>query len=170
MQLWIGDDLVESMAPKPEPAPEPEPVPVAVAAPPEPAPKEPPKVIPPPDEGNEERELALPTENRDLLWDIDLGVDLASISEKDFESLRKVELHLALRFGTKILPLQDVLGLRSGSVIELNHEIQQPAELLLGTKVVARGEVVIVDGNYGVRVTEVAKPKPRAEKALCANA
>ncbi len=174
LQLWISNDLVESMAPKPDPVPEPiavaAPSPEAGTPPPADAPKASTPIVPPVDEGNEERELAIPTENRDLLWDIDLGVDLASISEKDFDSLRKVELDLVLRFGTKILPLQDVLTLRSGSVIELNHEVQQPADLLLGDKVVARGEVVIVDSNYGVRVTEVARPKARAKKTLRANA
>ena len=40
-------------------------------------------------------------------------------------------------------------------MIELDKYVQDPAELLLGDRVVARGEVVVVDGNYGLRVTEV---------------
>jgi flagellar motor switch protein FliN/FliY len=53
--------------------------------------------------------------------------------------------------------------LTSGSVIELDRQVQEPADLLLGEKLIARGEVVIVDGNYGLRVTEVADPRQRLE-------
>jgi flagellar motor switch protein FliN len=44
-------------------------------------------------------------------------------------------------------------------VIELDKYVQDPAELLLGDRIIARGEVVVVDGNYGLRVTEVVDPK-----------
>jgi flagellar motor switch protein FliN len=69
--------------------------------------------------------------------------------------LENVEIDVTLQFGGRQLPLREIGGLRSGSVIELDKYIQDPAEILLGDRVVARGEVVIVDGNYGLRVTEV---------------
>lgn len=69
--------------------------------------------------------------------------------------LENVEIDVTLRFGERRLPLREIGELRSGSVIELDKSLQEPAELLLGDRVVARGEVVIVDGNYGLRVTEV---------------
>ncbi len=69
-----------------------------------------------------------------------------------------VELNVTLRFGQRTLPLREVLELSSGSVIELDHQVDEPVELLLDGKVVARGEAVIVDGNYGLRVTEVPQP------------
>lgn len=69
--------------------------------------------------------------------------------------LENVEIDVTLRFGERRLPLREIGELRSGSVIELDKSLQDPAELLLGDRVVARGEVVIVDGNYGMRVTEV---------------
>ncbi|MGA9813671.1 MAG: flagellar motor switch protein FliN [Terriglobales bacterium] len=69
--------------------------------------------------------------------------------------LENVEIDVTLRFGERRLPLREIGELRSGSVIELDKSLQEPAELLLGDRVVARGEVVIVDGNYGMRVTEV---------------
>ena len=55
--------------------------------------------------------------------------------------------------------LREIGELRSGSVIELDKYVQDPAELMLGDRVVARGEAVVVDGNYGLRVTEVVDPK-----------
>jgi flagellar motor switch protein FliN/FliY len=66
-----------------------------------------------------------------------------------------VELNVSLRFGQRQLPLRDVLELTSGSVVELDRLVDEPVELLLDGKVVARGEAIIVDGNYGLRVTEV---------------
>ena len=69
--------------------------------------------------------------------------------------LENVEIEVILQFGKRQLPLREIGELRSGSVIELDKNIQDPAELLLGDRVVARGEVVVVDGNYGLRVTEV---------------
>lgn len=69
-----------------------------------------------------------------------------------------VELNVALRFGQRQLPLREVLELTSGSVIELDRQVDDPVELLLDGKVIARGEAVIVDGNYGLRITEVPLP------------
>jgi flagellar motor switch protein FliN len=66
-----------------------------------------------------------------------------------------VELNVSLRFGQRQLPLREVLELTSGSVIELDRMVDEPVELLLDGKLVARGEAVIVDGNYGLRVTEI---------------
>lgn len=66
-----------------------------------------------------------------------------------------VELNVSLRFGQRQLPLREVLELSSGSVIELDRMVDDPVEMLLDGKVVARGEAVIVDGNYGLRVTEI---------------
>jgi flagellar motor switch protein FliN/FliY len=69
-----------------------------------------------------------------------------------------VELNVSLRFGQRQLPLREVLELVSGSVIELDRQVDDPVELLLDGKVIARGEAVIVDGNYGLRVTEIPQP------------
>jgi flagellar motor switch protein FliN len=69
-----------------------------------------------------------------------------------------VELEVSLRFGQRQLSLREVLELGSGSVVELDSEVDQPVELILDNRVIARGEAVIVDGNYGVRITEVLHP------------
>jgi flagellar motor switch protein FliN/FliY len=87
--------------------------------------------------------------------------NVAVSHEPNFDLLLGVNLNLTLRFGQRTLPLREVLELASGSVIELDHEVQEPADLLLGDKVIARGDVVIVDGNYGVRITEVADARQR---------
>ena len=69
-----------------------------------------------------------------------------------------VELNVTLRFGQRQLALREVLELSSGSVVELDRQVDEPIELILDGKVVARGEAVIIDGNYGMRVTQVLQP------------
>jgi flagellar motor switch protein FliN/FliY len=69
-----------------------------------------------------------------------------------------VELNVSLRFGQRRLPLSDILGLSSGSIVELDRMVDEPVELYLDGKLIARGEAVIVDGNYGLRVTEIPQP------------
>ena len=73
-------------------------------------------------------------------------------------SYTHLELNVLLRFGQREMPLRDVLDLASGSIIELDRQVDDPVELLLDGKVIARGEAVIVDGNYGLRVTEIPQP------------
>lgn len=74
--------------------------------------------------------------------------------------LLDVELNVTLRFGQRQLTLREVLELTGGSVVELDRQVEEPVELLLDGKVIARGEAVVVDGNYGLRVTEVMQPIP----------
>jgi len=69
-----------------------------------------------------------------------------------------VELNVTLRFGQRQLTLREVLELTSGSVVELDRQVEEPVELILDGVVVARGEAVVIDGNYGLRVTEVSHP------------
>jgi len=66
-----------------------------------------------------------------------------------------VEVEVTLRFGQRKLPLRQLVELNAGSVVELDKRVHEPVELLLRDKVFARGEVVIVEGHYGLRVTEV---------------
>ncbi|MGD0228293.1 MAG: FliM/FliN family flagellar motor switch protein [Terriglobia bacterium] len=79
------------------------------------------------------------------------------------ELLMDVELDVTLRFGERQMVLRDILDLSAGSVVELNQYVQDPVELLVGKKVIARGEVVVVDGNYGLRVMEIISPMERIE-------
>lgn len=66
-----------------------------------------------------------------------------------------LDLEVSLRFGARQMLLKDVMDLVPGSVLELDREIQDSADLLLEGKLIARGEVVIVNGNYGLRIAEV---------------
>lgn len=80
------------------------------------------------------------------------------VESKNLDLVLNVELNVTLRFGQRLLTLREVLDLTTGSVVELDRQVEEPIELLLDGKVIARGEAVVVDGNYGLRVTEVPQP------------
>jgi flagellar motor switch protein FliN/FliY len=82
----------------------------------------------------------------------------APIDENNLDLVLEVELNAVLRFGQRQLTLREVLGLKCGSVIELDRRVDEPVELLIDGRVFARGEASIVDGNYGLRVTEIVRP------------
>ena len=80
----------------------------------------------------------------------------STVSEADkLGFFMDLELEVTLRFGGRNLLLKDVLELGPGSVLELDRQVQDPADLLLDGKLIARGEVVMVNGNYGLRVSEI---------------
>jgi flagellar motor switch protein FliN/FliY len=81
-----------------------------------------------------------------------------AVSSANLKLVMDVELNVSLRFGQRQLPLREVLELTSGSVIELDRMVDEPVELFLDGKLIARGEAVVVDGNYGLRVTEIPEP------------
>lgn len=83
------------------------------------------------------------------------------------ELLLDVELEATLRFGCRELPLGEILDLGPGDVVELDRHVSDPVDLIVGDKIVARGEVVLVNGNFGLRVTEVAAPRKRLETIRC---
>lgn len=81
----------------------------------------------------------------------------------NLDLLLDVELEATIRFGQREMLLRDIFGLMAGAVVELNQSVNEPAELLVAGRLVAKGEVVVVDGNFGLRVTEVASTGQRAE-------
>src|ERR1017187_9543261 len=83
------------------------------------------------------------------------------------ELLLDVELEATLRFGCREMPLGEILDLGPGDVVQLDRHVADPVDLIVGDKIVARGEVVLVNGNFGLRVTEVAAPRKRLESIRC---
>jgi len=83
------------------------------------------------------------------------------------ELLLDVELEASLRFGCREMPLGELLELGPGDVVQLDRHVSDPVDLIVGDKIVARGDVVLVNGNFGLRVTEVSAPKKRLESIRC---
>jgi flagellar motor switch protein FliN/FliY len=87
------------------------------------------------------RGLDVPAERIDVILDIDLP--------------------LVVRFGRTELPLKSLTRIGPGSLIDLGRSPDDPVEILVSNRVVARGEVVIVSGNYGIRILDVVSPRDR---------
>ncbi len=80
---------------------------------------------------------------------------------RTLELLLDVELPVSVSFGRAQLPLKDVIKLTSGSIVELNRAVGEPVEIIVNNCVIARGEVVVVEGNFGVRVQQVISKQER---------
>jgi flagellar motor switch protein FliN len=72
-----------------------------------------------------------------------------------------IDMPLSVRFGEAVLSLDLLTRLGPGSLIELSRQPDDPVDVLINGRLVARGEVVVVSGNYGVRVTEVVSAAER---------
>jgi flagellar motor switch protein FliN/FliY len=91
----------------------------------------------------------------------DAAVSLSSEEMKNIALIMDVKLPVRVRIGKKRMLLKDVLNMDIGSVIELNQLANDPLEILVDNHVIAQGEVVIVDGNFGVQITTIGTKKER---------
>jgi flagellar motor switch protein FliN/FliY len=90
---------------------------------------------------------------------------LATVAgSRTFELLLDVELPVSVSFGRATLRISDAMNLVSGSLIELDRALTDPVELLVNNSIIARGEVVVVEGNYGVRLTEIVSHLERLQQ------
>jgi len=89
------------------------------------------------------------------------GMAPAAQTQGPFEVLFDVELPVSVSFGRAYVALKDVLKLTSGSIVELNRAINEPVEIIVNNCVVARGEVVVIEGNYGVRIQQIVSQRER---------
>ena len=76
-------------------------------------------------------------------------------SQVNFGLLLDVPVSLTVELGSCKLPMREVLALASGSVVTLDKVAEDPVELLVNGKLLARGEVVVVDNKFGIKVTEI---------------
>lgn len=79
----------------------------------------------------------------------------------NIDLLLDVELPITVRIGSTEMKLIDIMRLGLGSIIELEKMVDDPVEILANDKLVARGEVVVCDGNYAVKITEVQSREER---------
>lgn len=88
-------------------------------------------------------------------------------AELGLSLLEDIELDATLQFGSRDMVLREVLELGPGDVIELDRHVSEPVDLVVGDRIVARGEVVVANGNFALRITEVATPQLRLETIRC---
>lgn len=91
-------------------------------------------------------------------------VPLNNEEMKNIGLLMDVKLPVKVRIGSKKMLLRDVINMDIGSVIELNQLANEPLDILVDNKKIAEGEVVIVDGNFGVQITSIGTKKERLEQ------
>lgn len=91
----------------------------------------------------------------------------SATGSSNLDLLLDVEVDASLRFGAREITIHELLETGPGDVLELDRNIYDPVDLIIGDKIVARGEVVLVNGNFGLRITEVVEPKKCLESVRC---
>ena len=92
-------------------------------------------------------------------------VDVSARVFNTLDLLLDVEMPVSVSFGRTQVRIQDILKLITGSIIELDRAISEPVEVIVNNCVIARGEVVVVEGNYGVRINEVMSRQQRLQES-----
>ena len=75
-----------------------------------------------------------------------------------------IPLQVTVELGRKRLLVHDLLQLSQGSVIELTKQIGEPFEVLINQKLIARGEIVVINDKFGVRITDIISPLERVQQ------
>lgn len=86
-------------------------------------------------------------------------------AEINLDLILEVAVTLALEVGRTKIPVRELLQLAPGSILELDRLAGEPLDLLVNGVRVARGEVVVVNDRFGVRLTDVVSPRERIENA-----
>jgi flagellar motor switch protein FliN/FliY len=81
----------------------------------------------------------------------------------DLERLESVSVEVAVEIGRTSMTLGDALALAPGSIVTLGRPADQPVDLLVNGRPIARGEVIAVDEEFGLRVTEIIRPPAPGE-------
>jgi len=91
--------------------------------------------------------------------------DGASSSEPDLSRLSDIPMELSVEIGRTHMTVGETLELGVGSVVTLEREAGQPVDLLVNGTAIARGEVIVVDEQYGLRVTEILDSQQDGEQS-----
>jgi flagellar motor switch protein FliN/FliY len=81
----------------------------------------------------------------------------------DLEFILDIPLSVSVEVGRTRMMIQDLMALGKGSVIELNKLLGEPFEVLVNEKLIARGEVVVVNDRFGIRLTDIVSPNERVQ-------
>lgn len=81
---------------------------------------------------------------------------------RTMDLLRDVQMDVTVELGRTHMTVQDLLALTPGSVVELDRAAGSPADILVNGQLIARGEVVVVDEDYAIRITEIVTPEAGA--------
>lgn len=91
----------------------------------------------------------------------ELGEDRKPASRRDIDFLLDVPLSVSVELGRTRMMIKDLLLLGQGSVVELDKLVGEPMEILVNERLIAKGEVVVVNEKFGIRLTDVISPAER---------
>ena len=81
---------------------------------------------------------------------------MSSVTEsKNLNVILDVKVDLTVRIGSCMLPMRDVVELGEGTVLQLDQLASEPVGLYVSDKLIARGEVVVVEENFGIKITQI---------------
>lgn len=92
------------------------------------------------------------------------GPELSEEKEKNLELILDVPLKVTVELGRTKMVVSELLNLGQGSVVELNKLAGEPMEVLVNDKLVARGEAVVVNEKFGIRLTDIISPTERVQQ------
>jgi len=84
-------------------------------------------------------------------------------SKSSLDLIMDVEVPISVELGRTEMPIGQILELGAGAIVELDKMASDPVDLFVNNKLIAHGEVVVVDENFGIRITTVVDPKQRAK-------
>ncbi|QWR78501.1 flagellar motor switch protein FliN [Candidatus Magnetomonas plexicatena] len=94
----------------------------------------------------------------------ELDKDAPKEGMRDIKFLLDIPLTITVEIGRTKMMIQDLLQLGQGSVVELDKLAGEPMEILVNQKVIARGEVVVVNEKFGIRLTDIVSPNERLKQ------
>lgn len=121
---------------------------------------------PTPEQGSDATEAAgdsNPQYSPDELKDGAAAAENAS-ADVNLDLVLDIPVDVSLRVGSTDISIRDLVSLVEGSVVALDQDAGEPMDVLVNGRLIARGEIVIVDDQYGVRLTDVISPTERIEK------
>jgi flagellar motor switch protein FliN/FliY len=92
------------------------------------------------------------------------AIAAAQQSDRNLNLILDIPLKVSVELGRTKMPVNELLKLTQGSVIELNKLAGEPMEVYVNEKLIARGEAVVVNEKFGVRLTDVISPAERVEQ------
>ena len=89
-----------------------------------------------------------------------------SLDKKNLDFILDIPLQVTVELGRTKLLVKDILQLNQGAVVELTKLAGEPLDIFVNSKLVARGEAVVVNEKFGVRLVDIVSPNERVEKIL----
>lgn len=101
---------------------------------------------------------------QELQAETSVGSGSSTGGEINLDALMDVSVTLSVEIGRSKLPIKQLISLNQGSVVELERGVNEPLDLMVNGTLIARGEVVVVDGQFGLRLIDIVSPSERLQK------